>query len=127
MKSFRADYVFPVCADPIKNGIVTVDDTGKIIAVADQNTHPPDVPVEHLNGAICPGFINTHCHIELSHLKGKVKRHTGLVNFILDVQKTRGVDNALVLDAAYAADAEMYENGIVAVGDISNTSNKYPG
>src|ERR1700692_3057852 len=101
MKSFRADYVFPVRADPIKNGIVTVDDTGKIIAVADRNTHLPDVPVEQLSGIICPGFVNTHCHIELSHLKDKIKRQTGLVNFIMDVQKSRGVDNELVLDAAY--------------------------
>jgi len=63
MKSFRADYVFPVCADPIKNGIITVDDTGKIISVTDQNSPPPDVPVEHLSGVICPGFVNSHCHV----------------------------------------------------------------
>jgi cytosine/adenosine deaminase-related metal-dependent hydrolase len=126
MKSFRADYVFPVCADPIKNGIVTVDDNGKIIAVADHNTHPHDVPTEQVSGIICPGFVNTHCHIELSHLKDKIKRQSGLVNFIMDVQKTRGVDNAQVLDAAYAADAEMYENGIVAVGDISNNNVSIP-
>ncbi|MDF2430636.1 MAG: aminodeoxyfutalosine deaminase [Mucilaginibacter sp.] len=122
MKSFRADYVFPVNADPIKNGIVTVDDDGKIIAVTDQNVILPDVPIEHLNGIICPGFVNTHCHLELSHLKDKVKRQTGLVNFIIDVQKTRGADNKEVEAAAIKADNDMYENGIVAVGDISNTN-----
>jgi len=126
MKIFRADYVFPVCADPIKNGFVTVDDAGKIITVTDQNPHPPDVPVEHLNGAICPGFINTHCHVELSHLKGKISRKMGLVNFIRDVQKNRTSDTQLVLDAAYEADNEMYQNGIVAVGDIANTNSSVP-
>ncbi|MDB5140652.1 MAG: amidohydrolase [Mucilaginibacter sp.] len=122
MKSFRADYVFPVSADPIKNGIVTIDDDGRIISVTDQNTTLPDVPIEQLNGIICPGFINTHCHLELSHLKDKVKQRTGLVNFIIDIQKTRGAATKQVMEAAINADKEMYENGIVAVGDISNTN-----
>src|ERR1019366_8912580 len=126
MKSFKADYVFPVCADPIKNGIVTVDDIGKIISVTNQNSSPPDVPIEQLSGAICPGFINSHCHLELSHLKGKVKQHTGLVNFIIDVHKLRGTKDSRILDAAINADNEMYENGIVAVGDISNTNMSIP-
>jgi cytosine/adenosine deaminase-related metal-dependent hydrolase len=124
MKSFKADYVYPVCADPIKNGIVTVDDFGKIIAVIDPSLlrETYNAPVEQVSGIICPGFINTHCHLELSHLKEKVKQRTGLVDFIIDVQKNRDVDGALVADAANQADAEMYENGIVAVGDISNTN-----
>ncbi|MDO3640778.1 amidohydrolase family protein [Mucilaginibacter sp. L3T2-6] len=124
MKSFKADYVYPVCADPIKNGIVTVDDNGKITAVVDPATltEPPDTPVEQVSGIICPGFVNAHCHLELSHLKEKLRQRAGLVNFIIDVQALRGADSALVLDAIEQADAEMYENGIVAVGDISNTN-----
>ncbi len=122
MKSFRADYVFPVYADPIKNGIVTVDDQGKIIAVTD-NTKSPGGQIQQVNGVICPGFINTHCHTELSHLKDKVKPKGGLVNFIKDVQSLRNTDQQEVLDAIAKADQEMYDNGIVAVGDISNTNN----
>lgn len=122
MKSFRADYVFPVYADPIKNGIVTVDDQGKIIAVTD-NTKSPGGQIQHVSGVICPGFINTHCHTELSHLKDKVKPKGGLVNFIKDVQSLRNTDQQEVLDAIAKADQEMYDNGIVAVGDISNTNN----
>lgn len=122
MKSFRADYVFPVYADPIKNGIVTVDDQGKIIAVSDSNK-PPGGHVQQVSGVICPGFVNTHCHTELSHLKNKVKPQGGLVNFIKDIQALRNTDQQEVLDAIAKADQEMYDNGIVAVGDISNTNN----
>ncbi|MCO5946164.1 amidohydrolase family protein [Mucilaginibacter flavidus] len=124
MKSFKADYVYPVCADPIKNGIVTVDDFGKIISVIDPalSTETFSSPVEQVSGIICPGFVNTHCHLELSHLRDKVKQRTGLVNFIIDIQTNRGADSDLVLEAAAKADAEMYDNGIVAVGDISNTN-----
>jgi cytosine/adenosine deaminase-related metal-dependent hydrolase len=67
--------------------------------------------------------VNTHCHVELSHLKEKIKQHTGLVNFIMDVQKHRQTDKSAIIEAAFKADDEMYENGIVAVGDISNTNN----
>lgn len=127
MKSFIADYVFPVCADPIKNGVVTVDDLGKIISVTDN--HPPatkDAPLEHLKGIICPGFINTHCHLELSHLKGKLEQKRGLINFIKDIQATRIADNDVILKAAQKADNDMYESGIVAVGDISNSNVTIP-
>jgi cytosine/adenosine deaminase-related metal-dependent hydrolase len=70
MKSFRADYVFPVNADPIKNGIVTVDDLGKIISVTDLPADPDSPPPEQLSGIIVPGFVNSHCHLELSHMGG---------------------------------------------------------
>ena len=121
MKSFRADYVFPISADPIKNGIVTVDDSGKITSVS---THTlPGAEVEQLSGIICPGFINTHCHLELSHLKNLAPRQTGLVEFIKSVQQLRGADEDVVTQAAFAADEQMYNNGIVAVGDISNSNN----
>lgn len=126
MKSFRADYVFTVCADPIKNGVVTVDDSGGIIAVSAPGDALPDAPVENLGGIICPGFVNTHCHLELSHLKGKIDQRTGLVDFIKNVQKIRINDSSEALDAAYRADDEMYQNGIVAVGDISNTALSIP-
>jgi aminodeoxyfutalosine deaminase len=128
MRSFQADYIFPVSSAPIKDGIVTVDGSGKITSVTGpgflvQNTTEP---LEKLSGIICPGFVNTHCHLELSHLKGKIQKHTGLVNFIKDVQKFRGADKSEMLDAAAKADTEMYENGIVAVGDISNSDLSIP-
>lgn len=125
MRKFRADYVFPINADPIKNGIVTVDDTGKILAL-DDGLAQDDKDVEQLNGVICPGFINTHCHVELSHLKNKIAPLGGLINFIKDVQTHRNVDEDAVIAAASAADEEMYNNGIVAVGDIANSAATIP-
>ncbi|MBL4677889.1 MAG: amidohydrolase family protein [Mucilaginibacter sp.] len=121
MKSFKADYVFPVCADPIKNGIVTVDDYGKVISVTEENAQPAGAAVETLNGIIVPGFINTHCHTELSHLKNKIEPGTGLISFIKEIMTLRASDPAAIEAASQAADQEMYDNGIVAVGDISNT------
>ncbi|MHB8206588.1 amidohydrolase family protein [Mucilaginibacter sp.] len=122
MKSFTADYVFPVYADPIKNGIVTVDEDGKILSVSDSTSGTGPSP-QKLSGIICPGFVNTHCHLELSHMVGKVPTKTGLVEFIKEIAKQRGTtDNGLIAAAAEQADNDMYENGIVAVGDISNNN-----
>ncbi|MVN92391.1 amidohydrolase family protein [Mucilaginibacter aquatilis] len=119
MKSFRADYVFPVNADPIKNGVVTVDEYGKIVSVS--SYVQPGVAVEHFNGIICPGFVNSHCHVELSHLYGQTPKASGLVEFIRAVQALRKVDDDIIQQATLAADKQMYDNGIVAVGDISNS------
>jgi cytosine/adenosine deaminase-related metal-dependent hydrolase len=122
MRSFKADYVFPVNADPIKNGIVTVDDHGKIISVSDQPPATGHPPFEQLSGIICPGFVNAHCHLELSHMLGKVSPKTGLIEFIKNILKQRNADTAVITEAAAKADNDMYENGIVAVGDISNNN-----
>ncbi|TSD63788.1 amidohydrolase family protein [Inquilinus sp. KBS0705] len=123
MKSFKADYVYPVSADPIKNGIVTVDDLGKIISISDKPTaENQNLAIQQVQGVICPGFINTHCHTELSHLKDKIKPGTGLVSFIKEVLALRQTDKSQIIDGIEKADQEMYNNGIVAVGDISNTN-----
>jgi aminodeoxyfutalosine deaminase len=128
MKSFKADYVFPVHADPIKNGIVTIDDTGKIVAVTDAQTHNniSHPPPESLSGIICPGFVNAHCHLELSHMEGKIPQRTGLVNFIKEIIKIRNADHEMITEAAIKAEQDMITNGIVAVGDISNNNITIP-
>lgn len=122
MKIFRADYVFPVNADPIRNGVVVVNNDGKIISVAeDIPAGHVNIPVEQLSGVICPGFINTHCHVELSHLKDKITNGEGLISFIQNLQLHRNAAQQEIEEAAVAADLAMYSNGIVAVGDISNS------
>jgi aminodeoxyfutalosine deaminase len=79
--------------------------------------------IEYFEGIITPGFVNTHCHLELSHLKEVIKQHTGIVDFGLAVIKHRN-DIALEVrkEQMLAADKEMEREGIVAVGDISNTN-----
>lgn len=78
--------------------------------------------IEYFEGILCPGFINTHCHLELSHLKGAIKQHTGIVDFALSVMKHRNDQSSdAQVEAMRQADQEMLKQGIVAVGDISNT------
>ena len=84
-------------------------------------TEYPEGDTLRLKGTIVPGFINTHCHLELSHMKGMVNSGTGLISFIKDVVTRRDAPPEVIEQAIWDAEDEMIANGIVAVGDISNT------
>lgn len=79
--------------------------------------------VEYIPGAILPGFVNAHCHLELSHMKGKIPEKTGLVDFLLEVVKGRQTDPDQIEKAIADGYAEMENDGIRMVGDICNTPN----
>ena len=75
-----------------------------------------------LNGILTPGFINSHCHLELSYLKERINSGTGLPQFIHDIIEIRKSVNRSAVDAILDADLQMWLNGIQAVGDICNSS-----
>src|SRR5690606_36989431 len=70
---------------------------------------------------ITPGFVNAHCHLELSHLFGQISKHTKLIPFLQQVMEFKPPGRDVIETAMQEADRQMYESGIVAVGDISNT------
>ena len=121
LKYISADWIFPVSIPPIKNGVIAVNHDGEITeiftAAAVENLN---VEIEKHRGAIVPGFINTHCHLELSHMLGQIPEHTGLVEFVQCIIKSRQANPEQMSTAMENADKQMLENGIVAVGDISN-------
>jgi cytosine/adenosine deaminase-related metal-dependent hydrolase len=121
--NYTADYIMPVSSEPVKNGVVAVGENGQIIGIYDRDSSEVrDKPLKTLDGVIVPGFINSHCHLELSHLHQKIQKQQGLVPFIKNVIRQRGtIDKEAQIEMMQDADKAMYENGIVAVGDISNT------
>jgi cytosine/adenosine deaminase-related metal-dependent hydrolase len=124
MKKFAADWVYPVSHPPIENAVVVTDDSGKILAIEPRALHDP-ASLDIRSGVITPGFINTHCHLELSHMKGKVDTGTGLIPFITGVVTKRNAAAEVIADAIAAAEQEMLAGGIMAVGDISNTTDTF--
>lgn len=78
--------------------------------------------IESFNGILSPGFINAHCHLELSHLKGLIPEKTGLVEFVFKIITERHFAEEQILAAIETAEEEMLQNGIVAVGDICNNT-----
>lgn len=122
-----ADYVFPGLGSPIKNGIVVVDDDGRIEALIDpEKDNKPGGEIIRYRGIICPGFVNTHCHLELSYLKGKIAQNTQLHGFVEELMTIRDqVSEQKRWSAIQLAEQEMIRNGIVAVGDISNGNTSF--
>jgi len=100
-----------------------VNDDGCIVDVIDTGGKLKERErLEFYNGILVPGFVNAHCHLELSHLRNAIKPCGGLPDFISSIGKLRKASHETIFDAAKFADEEMTENGIVAVGDISNNA-----
>ncbi len=125
MRFITADKIYTINTKPLENHVIVVDGQGKIIDIVPDNTVDA-LKVEGFEGFICPGFVNTHCHLELSFMKGKIVAGQGLHTFIKEVESLKKPNDAEVIEAIKQADEEMYANGIVAVGDISNTANSFP-
>jgi len=120
MKFLTADRIYTGEGGFLENTVLVLD-----------NHHITDIlnindldhsKIKHLEGIITPGFINAHCHLELSHMIGKLDTGTGLLSFIGNVVKQRGASKEEIQAAIYKADNDMFEEGIVAVGDISNVA-----
>ena len=130
MRKISADHIFTIASDPIKNGVIVIDDDGTILNIlsGDQELKNKiqDSEIEFFEGIICPGFINTHCHLELSHLRSQITEGTGITGFIKEIVAKRACfSDEQIQDAIAAAEAEMIKNGIVAVGDISNNNSTF--
>lgn len=119
MRKISADYIFPVSSPIVQDQVVIVGEDNKILAIEPKEKHDP-TEIEAYKGVIIPGFVNTHCHMELSHMLGKVDTGTQLIPFIKNVVERRGTSAGIIQEAIQKASDEMYQNGIVAVGDISN-------
>ncbi len=78
--------------------------------------------VEVFSGTLTPGFINCHCHLELSHLKGVIAPGSGLVPFLLSVVKLRSQKEGEKWQAIQNAEKEIWQSGTAAVADICNTT-----
>ena len=121
MRFLTADYLYPLNTDPIKEGVLQISSSGEVIDVLSHRKSAPKKALEIFNGILCPGFINAHCHLELSHLKGLIEQRKGLLDFIMKIQQKRNFHKNDILAAIENAEKEMLKNGIVGVGDICNT------
>jgi len=118
-RKFRADRLFD--GDRFREGEVLItDENGKVEAIVPESEAGNDA--EQVAGILCPGLINSHCHLELSHLKNVIPPHTGLIDFLCSVVTKRGFARELIDAEIIRAEKEMAGNGIVAVGDIGNTA-----
>jgi cytosine/adenosine deaminase-related metal-dependent hydrolase len=118
-RKFAADQLFSGYTMLGDEAVLVTDDEGIVLDII-QAPEAGD-NIERFNGILSPGFINCHCHLELSHMKDIIPRSTGMVKFLLTVMTDRQSEEKNILDAIAVAEDYMLKNGIVAVGDICNT------
>ena len=130
-RKFKADYLFTgeEIAEP--DSVLITTPEGIVQDIVPAAAAGPDVA--YYPGWLTPGFVNCHCHLELSHMRGIVPEGTGLVDFLSSVIRRRnapgvapGIHAETISQAAAAAEQEMLAGGIVACGDICNTADTLP-
>ncbi|MFM9008551.1 MAG: amidohydrolase family protein [Bacteroidota bacterium] len=105
---------------PMRNVRIVLNDEGRVVSLSQSEPEPGD---QVCNGVVVPGWVNTHCHLELSHLQGVFPGEAmGMASFLQGMLRHRNtVDTVGREKAMRRVDAEMRAEGVVAVGDISNT------
>ncbi len=120
LRKFNADIIFEGKELLDKNNVLITDEDGVIKDIVARSDAGNDV--QTFDGLLSPGFINCHCHLELSHMKGLIPEQTGLIDFVFKVVTQRHFPDEEISDAIIKAEDEMLQNGIVAVGDICNNT-----
>jgi aminodeoxyfutalosine deaminase len=118
-RKFKAEQLFDG-TELHSDQVLITDEQGTVEAVVAAAEAGEDV--QELSGILSPGLINCHCHLELSHLKGVIPPHTGLIEFLCSVVTKRDFPQEVIQEAIAKAEEELYRGGIVAVGDIGNTA-----
>lgn len=122
-KRVTAEFVYTLEApQPIRNGYVEYDEAdGTIISVG------PCAEGETVEaGALVPGFVNAHCHVELSHLHKKFRKGTGMAGFIDQINELRdwaGREAKVQLVQEWMD--KMWADGVSAMADISNDDSSF--
>jgi cytosine/adenosine deaminase-related metal-dependent hydrolase len=114
--AMQADWIVPIDSAPIANGWIVVD-TGEIVYVGPELPRRFDgivrIRIEH--GAILPGWVNAHCHLEFSDLKTPIALPTGgsLVDWLGAVMARRRMNAVDALQELLQARRSAIESGVI--------------
>jgi cytosine/adenosine deaminase-related metal-dependent hydrolase len=123
-RKFKADHLFNGYEMLSDEHVLVIKNDGEIVEVINNNDAGEDV--QNFKGILSPGFINAHCHLELSHMKGLIPERIGLVDFVFKVVTERHFAEEKISEEIEKAETEMLESGVVAVGDICNNLSTLP-
>jgi cytosine/adenosine deaminase-related metal-dependent hydrolase len=125
MRAVHADAVITGDGDAIRDGVVVLDGRGVVVDVGPAEQLLPrhaGVNVERVRGALLPGLVNAHTHLELSALRGQVPGGAGFVPWVEHLVGARAEgapeDDATAIERAVD---ELDAFGTVAVGEVTNS------
>ncbi|HJX52156.1 MAG TPA: amidohydrolase family protein, partial [Polyangia bacterium] len=109
----------------LADAAVVVDGAGTVVAVgprAEMKRRFASLLEERAQGALLPGLVNAHTHLELSALAGRLRAGEGLPSWAMQVgRETAAFSAEQRFDAARRAALAAVAAGTAAVGDVGNT------
>lgn len=125
MRRIAAKYLYTLTsAEPIRNGFVELDYDGSVIRTG--VSEDPSLEEEWYEGALVPGFVNAHCHVELSYLKGKFRKGSGMAGFIDQINALRDTSSReRKFETIREQMNAMWSAGVSAMADISNCDDSF--
>lgn len=122
MMRHTAEYLYTLTSrEPLRNAFVERADDGTVLAVG---LCPEGEKVEE--GVLVPGFVNAHCHAELSYMKGLFRKGTGMAGFIDQINALRDtLSPEERFNALQSAFDTLWDQGVVAMADISNGADSF--
>ena len=117
-----ADCIIPVSGAPCYDSVLVLTDEGVVEGIYSKSElNVQGIKIHQYKGILCPGFINTHCHLELSYAKGLISEGKGLDAFVRNLEILKEVaEGSFILLAIEKAANDMQMSGIVATADIAN-------
>lgn len=125
MRRIAAEYLYVNdSAIPLSNGFVEVADDGTVLCTG--VCEDVSSEKEYYAGAVVPGFVNTHCHMELSSMRGKFRKGTGMAGFIDQINALRDTTSheQKLAEIRYWMKT-LWDRGVSAMADISNCGDTF--
>lgn len=119
-RKLKADYLFTGHSLAGTDEVLIIKADGEVGDIINEKDAGDNIEI--FSGILTPGFINAHCHLELSHMKGLIAEKKGLIDFVYRVVNERHFAEDEILTAIENAREQMINTGIVAVGDICNNA-----
>ena len=125
MRLVHADALVLGDGAPILDGAVVIGDRAEILDAGRAGEILPKhsgVAIERVRGAVLPGLVNAHTHLELSALRGRVPGGSGFVPWVEQMigvrSELRPEDDGAAVERAVD---ELVGCGTVAVGEVTNS------
>lgn len=124
-----SNWVLPVSRPPIRDGAVVVagDRIAAVGPAAEVLTGFTGLICDHGDGAILPGLVNCHVHLEFSGLAGRVAPQARWEDWLEATLAAYGELSLEEIEAGIAQGMEaLWQSGAVLVGEVTNTGASWP-
>jgi 5-methylthioadenosine/S-adenosylhomocysteine deaminase len=121
---YRAEWLLPITAPPVRNGAVAVDDE-RIVAVGpldDVRAACPSADLVDFDQAVLmPGFVNAHSHLEYTSFRGMFddEQFGDWIISLIDVKASLTPDEYLA--SARLGALEALASGVTTIADTTYT------